>query len=795
MNFALSINKNIKDKGDPRLGGWENALFNVDDLIEHISNGFAYSAGVLKASFLDKKKIRDSKPSRDDVEFAELLSVDIDNTMFVFDELIKQSRPIKKDLEHGYFSFTNAMEDDFVQNNALLIYTTPSHTEEHHRFRIVFKLPKKISDPVEYAKISEAFITKFNGDKACKNIDRLFYGNQNTNCLELGNVLTEKVIESLLNASTNEAKAYKEYDNSNQGGITSTMAAEMLSHIPKQMAYDEWGKIVSGIGNYFDEATAIKLIDEWSPDTERGTEYRIKHRSKKPTIASVIYYACLHGYDKNKLYDNSGPRQYQYNNHPYGGHSQPVPFQFYAGNNQMGSKKYDLTEVGNAHRFVDKHHNLLRFDHRAGAWYIWDGKRFQIDNDGLVYEMAQIVVKDIAKDVAFVDANTKEGDSIRDAITKWSKKSQTRAALSNLIFLAAQGTVLATTIEKFDADPYSINTKSATLNIRDWTGSDHLPEAMHSKLIDIDYDDDATCPRWEAFLDEIFLGDKELIEFIQRAVGYSLTGLTSEQCLFFAYGTGKNGKSIFFNVMEMLFGDYYQKAPAEMLMIRRNEGIPNDIARLRGARFVVASELAENGRFNEAKIKDLTGGDIISARFLHGEFFEFRPVHKLWIYGNHKPIISGTDKGIWRRLKLIPFEYTVPDDKVVPQEQLLDSFRQELPGILAWAVDGCIKWKESGLNKPKRITDATEEYKEDMDILGNFLAANVADKQGAQLTNKELYAKYKEWTTENGDYPISGKKMAKILKERGWEFVVYRERALIWLNHELISTETPTIGF
>lgn len=298
MIFNLAINKNIINKGDPKSYGWVNAQFDAHQLMQHILSGYAYSQGVLKP------EAGTAKPNIGDIIYAELLSVDIDNEVKEYDPESKSYNKRCKTLEEGYTSLDSVMEDPWFHENALLIYTTPSHTEVQNRFRIVFLLPERINDPKVFSDVSAAFIEKFDSDKSCKNIDRMFYGHTNAVCHIFGKMMSKVELNRIKNMSVGMEKASKTYSKFNDRSeqLTEQQVSEMLSYIPKQMCYDEWGKIVSAVGNYFDESTAIRLIENWSPDEKQGTAYKVRHRSKKPTISSVIYYAAMYGYDKSKLY-------------------------------------------------------------------------------------------------------------------------------------------------------------------------------------------------------------------------------------------------------------------------------------------------------------------------------------------------------------------------------------------------------------------------------------------------------------------------------------------------------------
>jgi putative DNA primase/helicase len=283
----------------------------------------------------------------------------------------------------------------------------------------------------------------------------------------------------------------------------------------------------------------------------------------------------------------------------------------------------------------------------------------------------------------------------------------------------------------------------------------------------------ATAPRWEQFLSQVMNNDGHLIAFLQKCVGYTLTGDTREQALFLAYGGGSNGKSVFISTLLQLMGDYGKSTRTETLLSKKYDGIPNDVARLHGARLVAAVESEAGRRLAEALVKQLTGGDTICARFLRREFFEFRPTFKVWLAVNHKPTVRGTDHAIWRRIRPIPFTVTIPDEQ--QDKTLDDKLKTELPGILAWAVRGTHLWLQDGLTPPEAVKQATQTYREEMDVLGAFLRECCMVEPDAKETAASLYGTYKEaWCKESGEKPITKTAFGIALRERGLQAKVHR---------------------
>jgi putative DNA primase/helicase len=301
-------------------------------------------------------------------------------------------------------------------------------------------------------------------------------------------------------------------------------------------------------------------------------------------------------------------------------------------------------------------------------------------------------------------------------------------------------------------------------------------------LTGTDYQANADCPIWLRFLDKVMDGNQRMISFLQRAVGYMLTADTSEQCLFFLHGNGKNGKTVFTSTVQSLLGDYASRTPTETIISKRGDsGIPNDIARLQGARMVLAAELPEGRNFNEPLIKDLTGQDTIVARFLRLEFFEFRPQFKLVMFGNHKPDIVGTDEGIWRRVRMIPFDVTISKEERDPK--LAEKLVNELPGILNWAIQGCIEWQKSELGMPEEVEAATETYRSEMDAMATFISEMCVTTPTSYAGASELHAAFCKHAGEK----ITNRVFKQRMFERGFK-QVRLNTGLEWTGIGLIST-------
>ena len=420
---------------------------------------------------------------------------------------------------------------------------------------------------------------------------------------------------------------------------------------------------------------------------------------------------------------------------------------------------YNLTDLGNARRLVHRHGRNLRYCWLWRKWLVWDGKRWVKDDTGEVYRLAKETVSSI-----YQEAAAAPNDEARKELGKHATRSEAGARIKEMVDLARSDVPVMP--DELDASPDLLNTESGTIDLRTGELQEHRREDLITKIAPTTYRPDAAAPTWEAFLERVLPGE-DLRAFVQRAVGYSATGDTSEQCMFINHGGGANGKSTFQEAIAAALGDYAMRAPTEMLLAKRSDGVPNDVARLKGARFVSASETEEGRRLAESRIKDLTGQDTITARFMKAEWFDFAPTHKLWLSTNHKPEIRGTDAAIWRRIRLVPWAVTIPpaeQDKKLPI-----ALRHELAGILAWVVRGCLQWRREGLQAPDEVRKATGEYRAEMDVLAGFLVECCELDTGHWEYAKDLYECYKRWCDENGERPEPQRKFGGRLGERGFQ--------------------------
>lgn len=433
-------------------------------------------------------------------------------------------------------------------------------------------------------------------------------------------------------------------------------------------------------------------------------------------------------------------------------------------------KRYDQTDTGNAHRLKDRFGEIIRYSYNRKKWYVWNGKYWEIDESGAIKKLADCICDDLKK-----EAIAETDSDLQKEKMKWAMRTAGNRCKEAMIKECQHLAGIPIMPEELDVSPDYLNCQNGIVNLRNGELIPHDSGFMMSKITACEYDVTGATPVvWLKFLDDITNGDKQLQEYIQRSVGYSLTGYNTEQCVYFLYGIGNNGKSTFQTILQDIMGSYASTVqPEKTLMMKAWGGdtTGNDIAKLKGARLVVCDEPDEGARLNESLIKQLTGGSRVACRFLYGEEFEYKPLFKLWMAMNHKPKIRGTDNGIWRRIKLVPFEVSIPAEKV--DKKLPFKLQKEFPQILAWAVKGCIKWQQDGLKEPDCVRNASQEYRHDMDILEGFMqeCLEIDYSFKEKVMAREIFQVYSRWAKANNEYEMSSKKffmeIGKKLPEKG----------------------------
>ena len=452
------------------------------------------------------------------------------------------------------------------------------------------------------------------------------------------------------------------------------------------------------------------------------------------------------------------------------GHGDPGrPLSGHIKKSKHGRTEYSFTDAGNAERLVSLYGDVIRHSPERNMWLVFTGKRWEWDVSGKhITRMYLETIRDLWK------VGYNQGIGIdKSAILKHIERSEGRARREGTLSYSREQPTVPISNNELDRDLLLFNCKNGTIELKSGKLRSHRKEDLLTVLVPYDYKPEVECPRWLEFLDQVTGGDKDLQGYLQRATGYSLTGVTKSQVLFFLYGLGNNGKSTFITTVRSLLGGYAGRANTDIFMVRDKGGAGHreDLANIEGKRFISASELVEGKRLDVSLVKDITGGETIRASRKYEHETEFLPQAKIWLIGNHKPVITDTTLSIWRRVKLIPFTVTIADSDVDPD--LPAKLETELPGILAWAVKGCLSWQRGGLQEPPVITNATKSYRKEEDILGDFLDDCCVVEQGAMATKVELRESYTNWCNKASVDPISTRKFRDCLMERGVSEVRY----------------------
>jgi putative DNA primase/helicase len=409
-----------------------------------------------------------------------------------------------------------------------------------------------------------------------------------------------------------------------------------------------------------------------------------------------------------------------------------------------------FTDEALALRFAERHADDLRYVAAWGRWLSWTGTHWQFDDTLLAFDRARAV----CRSAAAACNNKKVAAALASA--------KTVAAVERL---AKADRRLAATVDQWDGDPWLLNTPGGTCDLRSGHIREHRPDDHMTKITAVQ--PGRGCPQFSAFLSEIMQGDQELLTYLQRVIGYTLTGSTREHALFFAHGTGANGKSVLLSTISGMLGSYQKTAPIETFTASSSDRHPTELAGLRGARLVTAVETEEGRRWAESRIKALTGGDVIPARFMRQDFFEFTPQFKLFIAGNHKPSLRSVDEAIRRRFHLVPFAVTIPAEQ--RDQDLTEKLRAEWPGILAWAIAGCLAWQRDGLGMPTAVREATDAYLEAEDAFAAWIEDRCERLTTGWESSTDLFASWSAWATKAGEQPGTMKRFTQQLEGKRFE--------------------------
>lgn len=439
------------------------------------------------------------------------------------------------------------------------------------------------------------------------------------------------------------------------------------------------------------------------------------------------------------------------------------------------------TDSANAEAVVREHGRGYLFVLAWSAWLAWDGRRWSSEGArGKLAEAIKITMRlewsrararlleaeELMRIAGLAGQKDEKAERIakrEKGLLRWYEQSQNQAKIEACT--KRLEAMLPVSHESLDRAPWLLNVANGTIDMRTADLRAHAREDLLTQLTEIEYHDDASCPTWDEFIRSAMGGNLELALYLQRFVGYAATGHVSEHALLFCYGVGRNGKSTFMAMVHRILGEYACAAPRELLFASKNERHPEEIARLHGKRLAVCAEVPQEAKLDEAKVKDLTGGDVVSCRRMRENSWDLHPTHSFFLSGNHKPNIAGTDDGIWRRLRLVPWLVQVAEGDV--DRELPAKLWAEREGILRWIVQGCLEWQRIGLCDPEIVKGATREYREESDAIGRYLAERVVFSAEERIARAPLRKDYETWCEEQGYQPLGARRFAQRLRDSG----------------------------
>lgn len=425
-------------------------------------------------------------------------------------------------------------------------------------------------------------------------------------------------------------------------------------------------------------------------------------------------------------------------------------------------------DIQNSRKFCEDHSGKLLYVHPSRKWMIWDGTRWFWCDSKQEFLAAKHTADRLLDGACIALKSDPNDPQVKSQFTH-AVKTQDERRLNAMISLAtSEPSISIGSMDQLDSNPMFLCARNGVLNLKTGAILSHDPAMLITRQCNATFDPNAACPMWLKFINDIFKGNTALIEYVQRAIGYSITGLVDEEVMFFMFGYGANGKSVFINTIFSVLNDYAVTTPSSMLSVKGSDSkgrATPELTKIVGARFAVANETQSGERLDEQMVKILVSRERISARQLYSDYFDFKPTHALWVRGNHKPIITGDDHGIWRRIHLIPFERTFKPGEADPQ--LEHKLLSERSGILNWMLEGCLKWQEQGLNPPKIITDAGNEYRKESDVLGQWLDELCEIDPIKRTDQKSVYDSYRDWCRDGNFRPMAKAQFTRKLAERG----------------------------
>lgn len=679
-------------------------------------------------------------------------------------------------------------------------YSTHSHTPDQPKFRAVVPLRRAVK-PDEWAIFRLAADRKFAdgaNDAATKDAARLYYfpscpadniTNAWTDCVHGKPIDPDALIESHLSIEGNDPQYTKcDAAPSQLAAFVEGTASELTAYLPCYQPYpfpeqqaqfesalhtaipcpDGWQEWHTGIW------ALIFLVQahDWPEDDARRMAWNWSALSTK-FDQGIFSQQWLDGMRRTRQKLSTGQEVTTHltilkkarQNAPIAMHGSGSS----AGSSGLANKPLHeiremLNDAGNADLLINACGDKVRYCTELKSWMIWQGDYWQFDKQGKILEIAKSVIRDLYRESAAVDID------VAKALSGHAGRSLQISRLEAMVQLARSSSGIPVSVNQLNADPYLLGVKNGVIDLKTGQFRPAAPSDLITHCADVEYVPNAACPVWTHTLYTIFDGDQDVIDFLQRCIGYSLTGDTSEQVFFFLHGSGSNGKSTVLNVVREIIGGYGLQTQPEVLMARKGvnpSGPTPELARLAGPRFVVANETEDGQRFAESLVKQLTGGDAITARVLHGEPFDFIPQFKLWLAGNHKPIIRGDDYGIWRRIILLPFarQFSCKEkDKKLPEK-----LRNEYPGILNWMIAGTAAWRQRGLAAPQSVKQEVDAYKSDMDLMQQWLDDCCACDPGSRTGAQAAYRSFVYWAEQSGYIPFTAMRFAQKMQMRGFQ--------------------------
>jgi putative DNA primase/helicase len=567
---------------------------------------------------------------------------------------------------------------------------------------------------------------------------------------------------------------------------------EMLKFVPPRPDYETWLRIASAVWSVLPMGDGCRLLAQWSPE-ERDGEYadKHKHRLEQVGIGTLVHVASAHGFDARAAWKRKrwcgrirfadGVRSPSESEDPS---ADPAPMDIIAEVNvprERIAAALEEGQVGDARLWCEMRRGLRTWNIHASLWMIYEegvwkrdeGQTTILDISDTLCRIYGELIASIRAEMAANPAPDKKKDHREKEVAKIEAKRamlRSRTYLRNVEQLsAAEMQVCAT---DFDASPDLLAVENGTLDFSEGLFREHRPSDYLTHRTPIRFDPDARCPAWDGFLEYFMGGNQEMIRYLARAVGYSITGRVHEDALFFCYGKGANGKSTFLGGLKLLLGDLMTTVPISALLAEKSDSnYDYHKASMQGRRAVMTDEIPEGKRLAENQIKALVGGDPIAARRPFEKPYEFMPTHKLWLVGNHKLEIRGTDHGIWRRIHLVPWVITITEERKRPRHEVFAEFAAERSGILNWAILGILESQQlNGLKPPSSVVEATKEYRNESDQFGQFIEECLIEDPTSSVKIKTVLAAYKRWCEDNGEPARYGssKKISNYFREAGF---------------------------